>query len=460
MQGRRGRPVAQVAAILALCAPARGQASAECDAARASRVCDDCFWKVHPPAEPGKYRLMRTFDSPESVARDWVCYLGRSGMPAPVKSGTNANGDEIGWTSFRSFAHDFLRDYYYDVGPSPVSYEEVVGTDASLMPWRVDPTEGMNRYDLGCAYMGDLLTARDDGQPGFMLRAMRPPTLSELYLRSNPDWVAATQNDVYTLRLHTKDAYNGGFFAISVAQLPYGAAAWPAFWLLGEQSAEWLTRHPRRRGLGLRTRWPQGGEIDIIEYINAHTREDHGQNAVTLHEPPGCFSNRSSPSGRGDTSQGSDDCNLDRALLGCSMKMPAAPSAARARGAIFACDWVQKADGTPERVDCWFFRKNATAAAPPPAPPAVVEVRVTLAAGSDAWRADDLLVLFTRRGGRPPSSRRSAGRRARPAAGAPALRQGWESGPRTFVASWSPGGPDTYAFEVQGPWTAPCRRST
>ena len=67
-------------------------------------------------------------------------------------------------------------------------------------------------YELGCIYKSDLLTDREDGQPGFMMRAMRPSTLTDAYTTGtpespNPTWANSVANNMYTLRLESKDIY-------------------------------------------------------------------------------------------------------------------------------------------------------------------------------------------------------------------------------------------------------------
>ena len=154
------------------------------------------------------------------------------------------------------------------------------------------------KYDRGCQYLTELLTERDDGKPGFSLKAMRPHTFADDYT-SNANWPAS--DDIYTLRLESKDMINGGLVVISVVsnspepcktehsprmpsltlcafgvfcivlclycprdRLPYGAGVWPAFWAVGSEPLDWQSNRPKRTGLGLRNYWPLRGEIDLI----------------------------------------------------------------------------------------------------------------------------------------------------------------------------------------------------
>ena len=427
-----------VASVL-FCHLIRAVAEESCSAPRATKLCDDCFWKVHIPQSKGNYSLLRTFDSAEAMARDWACYAGRTGTPSSAMYALNADGLNTGQSSQANFAHDFMRDYFYEVGPQPLTYADLI-YDSDFGVWLEDPTAGMNKYRMGCAYLSDLLTPRDDGRSGFAMRAMRPMTFQYDYTRQNTDWKASVEQDVYTLRLQSKDAYNGGFFAISVDKMPYGGAAWPAFWMVGERETEWLINQPMRKGLGIRSRWPENGEIDIIEYANAHTREHRTRNAVTLHEPPGCLSERSSPSGRGLLDYGYDDCYKDKALKGCSIEMGedtvGSPEFA---GAIYACEWAQNSDRTPDRVDCWFFRKPDNTSSPPPpvAPPATtIVVRVTVTADSEHWSRDDSLVLWTPEiGWTATFSTEALGAPPSPPS-IPEFAPSWKTGRRTYIASF------------------------
>lgn len=274
------------------------------------------------------------------------------------------------------YSERFGRGYFWETGKPSVN--NIVPLDyggggiTTPLPWLTDPTSGFNKYDYGCEYMNDLLVPRDDGKPGFSLKAMRPSSLADYRAFNQPGFTAA--DEVYTLRLESDDVFNGGLFAISVDWLPYGGGAWPAWWLVGSDPVDWVVEPPRRPGMGLRNYWPLRGEIDIIEYVNAYTKEEyaHGfRNHLTLHEPVGCHSNRSSPSGRGKLASGGDmfrdadpvwpeseaggsDCAYGNAFTGCSISMGENTVGHPGfLGGIYVCDWIKDS-----HVDCWFFNKN------------------------------------------------------------------------------------------------------
>lgn len=349
------KPILKLVCLVGAAASTTATDGGECaDGGRATKYdsCPRCGWRIHAPKTPGKYTLMRKYETVQEMRTGWACkrrrtkhtraivdvhtesvrhspstgYMGGTGYPAPdFWTPGEVNQGVSGQFNFQ---HTFGRGYFYEFGPNPATMEDAIAPGSNT-PWLVDPTAGMNKYDMGCVYKSDLLTDRDDGQPGFMMRAMRAPTLTDGYTTGtqaspNGPWAQAAANDVYTLRLETKDIFNGGLFGISVDSIPWGAGAWPAFWMVGSEPNDWAVDQPMNKGLGLRNYWPYRGEIDIVEYVNAYTMEDFGheqRNHVTLHEPPGCFSNRSSPSGRGDLSLGGDDCNAGSAFTGCSISM-------------------------------------------------------------------------------------------------------------------------------------------
>ena len=83
--------------------------------------------------------------------------------------------------------------------------------------------------------------------------------------------------------------------------MPYGCGTWPAWWSNGPN-------------------WPYGGEIDILEGVNAFT-----QNQVSLHTGPGCYMPTNSNNGQTGTyttgSFDSYDCSsADTGNQGCGVR--------------------------------------------------------------------------------------------------------------------------------------------
>ena len=308
--------------------------------------------KVH--AEPltyGSYTVAVSHDSVESMLVDYRCYLGQTGYPDPLQLNLQPN-----------FEHLINRSYYWNHGDPPATLNSLTNSNQPALPWLADPTNGVQKYQWGCAYSPDLITHRSDGKPGFSLNAMVKP--------SPPPRFAWPTGDLYTLRLHSKDQFNGGLIVISVSKLPYGAALWPAFWMLGQNPASWTTSPPKTPGLALRNTWPYRGEIDIIEYASAYTKQSLERNHLTLHTNPNCYSKRSSPNGQayvnvgqrdGEnvalTNQGGSDCNYDQAKYGCAAFMKpnsvGGPYMEARGGAIYAIEWVKG-----KHIKAWHWFKD------------------------------------------------------------------------------------------------------
>ena len=48
--------------------------------ARCKRTCSTCPWRCAEPAVSGKYTILRSFDSTQSMRTDWACYMGGTGV--------------------------------------------------------------------------------------------------------------------------------------------------------------------------------------------------------------------------------------------------------------------------------------------------------------------------------------------------------------------------------------------
>ncbi|KAJ3759793.1 putative glycoside hydrolase family 16 protein [Lentinula raphanica] len=68
-----------------------------------------------------------------------------------------------------------------------------------------------------------------------------------------------------SVRISTKNTYNGGLFIYDVPFMPVGCGTWPAIWSTATQN------------------WPNNGEIDMIEGVHEST-----QNQITMHTNAGC----------------------------------------------------------------------------------------------------------------------------------------------------------------------------
>lgn len=73
-----------------------------------------------------------------------------------------------------------------------------------------------------------------------------------------------------SVRITSKASYNGGLVIADFWSFAHGPTVWPAFWAVGPQ-------------------WPNGGEIDIVEFVNDYTVNQNtlhtGANAVCQSNP-------------------------------------------------------------------------------------------------------------------------------------------------------------------------------
>ncbi|KAF8552469.1 glycoside hydrolase family 16 protein [Imleria badia] len=114
-----------------------------------------------------------------------------------------------------------------------------------------------------------------------------------------------------SVRITTTEAYDlGTLWMIDLNHIPYGCSVWPAFWSFGPK-------------------WPDDGEIDIIEGINLNTA-----NQMAIHGTEGCYQNDTTnqlgSTGSTDCSQGSG-CTVGEASPNSY-----AASFAEAGGGVFA----------------------------------------------------------------------------------------------------------------------------
>ncbi|KAH8821868.1 concanavalin A-like lectin/glucanase domain-containing protein [Xylogone sp. PMI_703] len=135
-----------------------------------------------------------------------------------------------------------------------------------------------------------------------------------------------------SVRLSSDIPYNKGLFVADIAHMPGGiCGTWPAFWMFGPN-------------------WPAGGEIDIIEGVNAQTT-----NSITLHTAPGCTVSNSN-SLTGTTTVGSD-CNAGNANTGCGVSTSSTQNYGTgfnaAGGGVYAMQWESTG------IYVWFFPRGS-----------------------------------------------------------------------------------------------------
>lgn len=111
-----------------------------------------------------------------------------------------------------------------------------------------DPTHGDVTYvDAGTAWDNGLVSVNEQGRA-----IMRVETTDKV------------DRGRMSVRIHGNRVWTGGMVIMDAVHMPVGCGTWPAWWQNGPN-------------------WPEGGEIDILEGVNAFTK-----NQVSLHTGRGC----------------------------------------------------------------------------------------------------------------------------------------------------------------------------
>ncbi|CAE6376808.1 unnamed protein product [Rhizoctonia solani] len=140
---------------------------------------------------------------------------------------------------------------------SPRSFqlqEEIIGNkfyDAFNFETFKDPTHGRVNYVDQSFAQGNNLTFTSDSK--FVMRA------------DSVNLVKSGSRGRDSIRISSKKSYEDSVIVLDLTHMPTGCGTWPAFWTVTTG------------------KWPQGGEIDIIEGINNRT-----SNLASLHTTPGC----------------------------------------------------------------------------------------------------------------------------------------------------------------------------
>ena len=136
-----------------------------------------------------------------------------------------------------------------------------------------------------------------------------------------------------SVRISSKKSFNKGLFIADISHIPVGCGTWPAFWLLGSGT------------------WPAGGEIDIIEGVNAATT-----NQMTLHTNAGCSVWNAGSLATSNTTNCDSNAPGQKTNAGCAY-MSQDPSSYGAGfnaggGGVYATEW------TSEAIAIWFFPRS------------------------------------------------------------------------------------------------------
>ncbi|XXQ32070.1 GH16 domain-containing protein [Plasmodiophora brassicae] len=133
-----------------------------------------------------------------------------------------------------------------------------------------------------------------------------------------------------SIRLQSKQRFNGGLFLLDLAHMPVGCGTWPAYWFLGPN-------------------WPSSGEVDVIEGVHNNT-----WNELTYWTGSKC----TQPSARRQTAvSAGQDCLVGTGATGCA-NLAYTPGAYGADfnangGGVYATLW--DAAG----IVTWFFPRGA-----------------------------------------------------------------------------------------------------
>jgi len=124
-------------------------------------------------------------------------------------------------------------------------HDEFTGSRLDLAKWRYDTARNKQGWFNGeLQYYAADRSENIRVEDGRLVIAARRETL-----KSEPDWGG---QDYTSGRLVSKQAWTYGFYEIR-AKLPCARGTWPAIWMLPEQMGK----------------WPEGGEIDIMEQVGA-----------------------------------------------------------------------------------------------------------------------------------------------------------------------------------------------
>jgi len=143
-----------------------------------------------------------------------------------------------------------------------------------------------------------------------------------------------------SIRITSKQAWTTGLFVLDLVNMPTGCGTWPAWWLVGPN-------------------WPNAGEIDIIEGVNAATVD-----STTLHTSNGCvMSDSTAPFtgtwGKGANGQDATNCYINApnqySNQGCGIVAAEGSYGTpfnQAGGGVYALEW------TPNYIQSFFFPRN------------------------------------------------------------------------------------------------------
>ncbi|KAF8070191.1 glycoside hydrolase family 16 protein [Lyophyllum atratum] len=182
-----------------------------------------------------------------------------------------------------------------------------------------DPTHGrVNYVDMGAAEAANLSYASHNK---FVMRA-------DAY-----QIVPPSSRGRDSVRIVSNEAYGDSVVVLDMSHMPVGCSTWPAFWSLSSGG-----------------RWPEGGEIDIIEGVHTNT-----QNLASLHTTPGC--SMQEPRGQnGQTVSSNCDANVNY-NQGCGTSFAKANSYGTGFNDVGG-GWYVLERASAKGINVWFWSRN------------------------------------------------------------------------------------------------------
>ncbi|KAJ9111828.1 hypothetical protein QFC20_002415 [Naganishia adeliensis] len=185
-----------------------------------------------------------------------------------------------------------------------------------------DPTHGTVKYvDAGTAWNEGLISINSKGNA-----IMKVDTTEH---------VSGGRKSV---RIHGNLVYTGGLVLMDALHMPHGCGTWPAWWSNGPN-------------------WPYGGEIDILEGVNAFS-----QNQISLHTGSGCKMVESETEQQGKLTTGSFDqfncASYETSNQGCGVRDTYHSDGYgegynAVGGGVVAMKW------DAEGIKIWWFNRNS-----------------------------------------------------------------------------------------------------
>jgi len=134
--------------------------------------------------------------------------------------------------------------------------------DLFLIYQATDPTQGCVNYKYFSQIPNDLCNVDSSGNLYIGTAGANFPVEAST--------VPIIKNSIPSIRIYTKEIFNGGLFSFHLLHVPEGMGVWPAIWFSQDPNQ---TLPDGQQGV-----WPNNGEFDLFEEIN-----NNSTNQSTLH---------------------------------------------------------------------------------------------------------------------------------------------------------------------------------